>query len=81
MCYPKYASDGNSAEEMRAQGSSEEEQQNPEGAKPKNGLEVPWEDGKQGTEGENGSKHPRNRKQDGWFTGTVDSGAAAGQDV
>jgi hypothetical protein len=58
VCYPKYASDGNSAEEMRAQGSSEEEQQNPEGAKPKNGSEVPWEDGKQGTEGENGSKHP-----------------------
>jgi len=58
VCYPKYASYENSAEEMRAQGSSEEEQQNPEGAKPKNGSEVPWEDGKQGTEGENSSKHP-----------------------
>jgi hypothetical protein len=58
VCYPKYASDGNFAEEMRAQGSSEDEQQKQEGTEPKTGSGVPWEDGKQGKESENDSKRP-----------------------
>jgi hypothetical protein len=41
---------------MRAQGSSEDEQQKPGGAEPKNGPEMPSEDGKPGTERKNGSK-------------------------
>ena len=47
MCYPKFASDGNFAEEVRAQGSSEDEQQKPGGTEPKNG-----------TASENDSKRP-----------------------
>ncbi|HEY1481987.1 MAG TPA: hypothetical protein VGF19_04610 [Candidatus Acidoferrum sp.] len=56
MCYPKYAGEGNFAGEMRAQGSSEDEQQKPGGAERKNGLEMPLEDGKPGTERKDGSK-------------------------
>ncbi|MGB8325096.1 MAG: hypothetical protein WCE52_19225 [Candidatus Acidiferrum sp.] len=41
---------------MRTQGSSEDEQQTPGGAEPKAGSEMPWEDGEQGTESDNGSK-------------------------
>jgi hypothetical protein len=57
VCYPKYASDGNFAEEIRAQESSEDEQQKPGGVEPKTHSETPWEDGTQGPLGEGGTKH------------------------